>query len=197
VNTSALTSLVQSLGLAYASGISLYGTVAFAGIAHRLGWITLPGPLHAFGHPLVIAVAGVAAVIELLASLVPGIATAWETVHTAIRPIAAGALAVLATWGGSPPVVVAAGLLGGALGLATHATKLGLRAAVDLSPEPLSNAGATTAEWTVIAVLAWAVWHHPWAALVGGLALLVATFLLVRTLWRLVRQAMRRVFGSR
>ena len=72
-----------------------------------------------------------------------------------------------------------------------------MRAAVDLSPEPFSNAGVTTAELSVVALLAWAVWHHPWVALAGGLALLVATFLLVRTLWRLVRQAIGGAFGLR
>jgi hypothetical protein len=194
---SALTAIAQSLGLAYASGISLYATVAFAGIAQRLGWIALPGPLHVLGDPVVIGVAGVLTAVEVLASLVPGIATAWETVHTAIRPIAAGTLAALATWGGSPRVVVVAALLGGALGLATHATKLGLRAAVDLSPEPFSNAGAAAAELSVVALLAWAAWHHPWLALAGGLALLAATFLLVRALWRLVRRAIGVAFGAR
>jgi hypothetical protein len=191
----ALTAVVQSLGLAYASGISLYATVAFAGLAQRLGWIALPGPLHPLGDPLVIGVAGLLTVVEVLASLVPGIATAWEAVHTAIRPIAAGGLAALATWGEGPRVVVVAGLLGGALGLATHATKLGLRAAVDLSPEPFSNAGATTAELSVVAALGWAIWHHPVVALAGALALLLATFLLVRTLWRLVRRAIGGAIG--
>lgn len=193
---SALTAIVQSLGLAYASGISLYATVAFAGAAHHLGWITLPPTLHVLGEPLIIAIAGALGVIELLASLVPGIATAWEVVHTAVRPIAAGALAALATWGASPRAVVVAALLGSALGLATHATKLGLRAALDLSPEPFSNAAATTAELSIVAVLAWAVWQHPWIALAGALALLVGLFFVVRALWRLVGKALGRAVGA-
>lgn len=192
----ALTLLAQSLGFAYASGISLYATVAFAGLAQQLGWISLPGALHPLGDPIVIAVAGVLTGIEVLASLVPGIATAWETVHTAVRPVAAGALAALAAWGASPRVVVLAALLGGVLGLATHATKLGLRAAVDLSPEPVTNAAATTAELSVVAALAWAVWTHPWIALAAALALLLALFLLMRALWRLVGRAVRRTVGG-
>ncbi len=193
----ALTAIVQSLGLAYASGISLYATVAFAGTAQRLGWIDLPPALHVLGDPIVIGIAGVLAVVEVLASLVPGIATAWDAVHTAIRPVAAGALAVLATWGASPRVLIAAGLVGGALGLATHTTKLGLRAAVDLSPEPFSNAAVTAGELSVVAALGWAVWHHPWAALACALALLAGSFFLVRALWRLVRQAVAGTSGSR
>jgi hypothetical protein len=192
----ALTALAQSLGLAYASGISLYATVAFAGAAHQLGWVALPGPLQALGDPWVVGVAGAIAAVELLASLVPGIATAWEVVHTAVRPVAAGVLAALAAWGATPRVVVVAALLGGALGLATHATRLGLRAAVDLSPEPLSNAAAATAELSVVAALAWAVWHHPWIALGVALGLLVTLFVAMRALWRRVRQGFSRTFGA-
>ncbi len=220
--------------------------MAFAGLAERLGWLTLPAALHPLADPIVIAVAGALAAVEVLASLVPGIATAWEAVHTAVRPVAAGALAalaawgasprvvvlaallavellasliplvataweavhtalrpvgagavaVLAPWGSSPRVVVLAALLGGALGLATHATKLGLRAAVDLSPEPFTNAAATAAELSVVAALAWAVWHHPWIALGAALALLAGLFVTVRALWRLVRRGLRSSVGG-
>jgi hypothetical protein len=192
----ALTVIAQSLGLAYASGISLYATVAFAGIAERLGWIALPGPLHILGDPIVIGVACVLLLVEVLASLVPGIATAWEAAHTAVRPLAAGALAALAAWGASPRTVVIAGLLGGALGLATHATKLGLRAAVDVSPEPVSNAAATTAELSVVAALVVAVWHHPWIALAAALSLLAVLFLVMRALWRFVRKKLGSFVGD-
>ena len=93
--------------------------------------------------------------------------------------------------------MVVAALLGSALGLATHATKLGLRAAVDLSPEPFSNAAATTAELGVVAVLAWAVWQHPWIALAGAITLLALLFYLLRALWRLVRQGFAGTFRAR
>ena len=85
--------------------------MAFAGLAERLGWLTLPGPLQSLADPIVIGVAGALTLLEVLASLVPGIATAWEAVHTAIRPAAAGALAALAAWGATPRVVVLAALL--------------------------------------------------------------------------------------
>ena len=99
----ALTTLVQSLGIAYASGISQYATVALAGIADRMGWIdALPGALGAVSHPAVIVLASVLTVIEFLATLIPGVASLWETVHTAIRPPAAAALAVLTAWHGDP-----------------------------------------------------------------------------------------------
>jgi hypothetical protein len=189
-----LTALVSALGLSYAAGVSLYATVAVTGAAARLGWIgPLPAHLQVLADPWVLGLATALALVEALALLVPWVATAWETVHTAVKPLCAAALAVLATWG-SPRLAVVAGLLGGALGLATHTTKLGLRAALDLSPEPLSNGAATAGELGVVAALAFAVWSHPFLALGGALLLLCALYLLVRALWRLAARSITTFF---
>jgi len=187
-----ITTLVESLGVAYASGISPYATVALVGIAARLGWIdALPGALGAVSHPLVIGLACALTAIEFLATLIPGIASLWETVHTAIRPPAAAALAVLTAWHGDPALIAIAALLGGTLGLATHATKLGLRYAIDTSPEPLTNGAANIAELGAVATLAYAIWHHPYITLAIALAALVLLMLLVRSIWRAARRALR------
>ena len=106
------TALASALGIAWSSSVSLYATVAFTGLAGRIGWVTLPDGLHVLENPWVIGVALVLTGVEIAASLVPGIATAWEALHAAIRPVAAAGLAVLATWGASPVLVVVAGLLG-------------------------------------------------------------------------------------
>ena len=189
---SSLTTLVQALGVAYASGISPYATVALAGIASRMGWIdSLPGALGAVSHPAVIVLASVLTVIEFLATLIPGVASIWETIHTAIRPPAAAALAVLTAWHGDPALIAAAALLGGGLGFATHATKLGLRYTIDTSPEPITNGVANVAELGVIASIAYALWHHPYVTLAIALVVLVLLMLLVRSIWRAVRRAFR------
>jgi hypothetical protein len=188
----ALTTLVQSLGIAYASGISPYATVALAGIADRMGWIdALPGALGAVSHPAVIVVASLLTVVEFLATLIPGVASAWETIHTAIRPPAAAALAVLTAWHGDPALITAAALLGGTLGFATHSTKLGLRYTIDTSPEPITNGAANVAELSVIAAIAYAVWNHPYITLTIALLVLVLLMLLVRSIWRMAKRALR------
>jgi hypothetical protein len=185
---SSLITLAQSLGLAYSSGISLYATVALLGFAPRAGLVgPLPGTLGGLTNPLVIGVATVLAVIEFVATLIPGVASLWETVHTFIRPPAAAALAVAVAWHADPSLVLAAGLLGGGVGLATHVTKLGLRVAVDTSPEPVTNAAVNTAELGVLASLSYLIWHHPFLALALALLLLVLTALLVRMVWRALR----------
>jgi hypothetical protein len=189
---SSLTTLVQALGVAYASGISPYATVALAGIANRMGLIdSLPGALGAVSHPLVIALACFLTAVEFLATLIPGVASAWESIHTAIRPPAAAALAVLTAWHGDPALIAAAALLGGGLGFATHATKLGLRYTIDTSPEPVTNGVANLAELTAVATIAYALWHHPYITLSVALLVLVLLALLVRAIWRAARRAMR------
>jgi Domain of unknown function (DUF4126) len=187
-----LTTLVQSLGIAYASGISPYATVALAGLADRMGWIdALPGALGAVSHPIVIGIATVLTIVEFLATLIPGVASVWETAHTAVRPLAASALAVLTAWHGDPAVIMAAALLGGGLGFATHATKLGVRYTIDTSPEPVTNGIANFAELGAIAAITYFVGQHPYLTLAIALIVLVLVALLVRHLWRAARRAIR------
>lgn len=192
-----IATLAQALGLAYASGVNFYATVTFLGIAQRMGWVDpLPGALSGVSAWWVIGLAGTMALLEFLATLVPGVASVWETVHTAIRPPAAAALAVATAWHADPALILGAGILGGGLALGTHVTKLGLRYAVDTSPEPVSNGVVNVAEIGIVASISYFVWHHPYLSLTAALLLLVALFLLVRTLWRAIRRVLSRPFGG-
>lgn len=183
--------LAQALGLAYAAGLNLYATVAVIGTAERFGWITpLPGPLAVLASPWIIGLAVALYIIDFLATLIPGVASAWDTFHTLIRPPAAAALAATAVWQSNPVFVLAAAFLGGTLAVATHTTKLGVRYAIDSSPEPVTNGAANVAEFGVVATLAIAVWHHPWLSLTLAIALLVALMLTIRLIWRTLRRVL-------
>lgn len=189
-----IVSLVQALGVAYASGINLYATIAILGLAERMEWIgPLPGGLSAVSHPVVIGIAVVLYLFEFIATLIPGVASAWETFHSLIRPPAAAALAVMTAWHGESAVILAAALLGGGLGVVTHTTKLGLRYAIDTSPEPLTNGVSNIAELGLVASVSLFVWHHPWITMAVALVVLIALVLAVRLIWR----ALRRVFSGR
>ena len=189
-----IVTLVQALGIAYASGINLYATVAILGLAERVGWIgPLPGGLSAVGHPVVIGVAVVLYLFEFLATLIPGVAAAWETFHSLIRPPAAAALAAMTAWHGEPAVILAAALLGGGLGVVTHTTKLGLRYAIDASPEPFTNGAANIGELGLVASVSLFIWHHPWVTMAIAILVLVALIVAVRLIWR----ALRQVFSGR
>jgi hypothetical protein len=100
--------------------------------------------------------------------------------QTVIRPAAAAVLAAATVYHLDPIMVVPAVLLGGGLAATTHGTKLGLRYAVDASPEPVTNAMANLAELTTIASIAIAVWRHPYITLAVALLLLLLLMLLVR-----------------
>lgn len=185
-----LATLAQSLGVAYSAGISPYATVALLGLAQRFALVEpLPGALGVVGSSWVIAIAGAMALLEFSATLIPWVASLWETVHSVVRPPAAAALAVLTAWGGEPALLLAAAVLGGGLGLATHATKLGIRYTIDTSPEPLTNGAANVGELGVVAALSYFIWQYPFVALGLALLLLLVLMLVVRMVWRAFRQA--------
>ena len=183
-----LQTLAQAAGIAYTAGLNLYATIAVVGVASRLGWIgPLPGSLSGLTSWWVIGVALALTAIEFLASLIPAVASAWDTVHSFVRPPAAAALAAATAWHGDSKFVLLAALLGGGLGITTHTTKLGLRYAVDTSPEPVSNGVMSVSELGVVAAIMVAIWNHPYITLVIALAGLVGLIFLVRFLWRTVK----------
>ena len=183
-----VTTLAQSLGVAYAAGINLPATVAVLGVADRAGWIDpLPGALSSVSSVWVIALASTIYAMEFLVTLIPGVASVWETVQSVVRPPAAALLAVATTYDLSPPLVVAAGLIGGGLALTTHGTKLGLRYAVDTSPEPVTNGLANIAEFATIASIALFVWNHPFVTLSIAILVLILLILVVRRVIKTLR----------
>lgn len=190
----ALQTLAQATGVAYAAGLNLYATVGVIGLASRFGWIgPLPGSLAGLSAGWVIVTALALTLIELAASFLPAVASAWDTIHSLIRPPAAAALAAAAAWHGDPAFVLVAALLGGGVAVTTHTTKLGLRYAVDVSPEPISNGVMSVAELSLVATVSLLIWRHPFLTLVLALLLLVLLMALVRLIWRTLRQ----VFAGR
>ena len=187
-----VTTVAQSLGVAFAAGISLPATVAVLGIADRAGWIDpLPGALGAVSSVWVIGLASVLYLMEFAITLVPGIASIWETVQSVIRPPAAALLAVATTYDLSPPMIVVAGLIGGGLALTTHGTKLGLRYAVDTSPEPVTNGIANMAELATVASITVFIWNHPFVTLSAAILLLILLILVVRRIVKTLRALFR------
>ena len=175
-----ITTVVQSLGVAMAAGLNLPATVAVLGISERAGWIgPLPGVLGAVGSIWIIAIAVVLYSLEFLVTLVPGVASVVETAQTLIRPAAAAFLAVATAYHLNPVYVAAAGLLGGGLALTTHGTKLGLRYAVDTSPEPVTNGLANFAELGTIASIGIFIWSHPYITMTVAILVLILLILVV------------------
>ncbi|MGE3176094.1 MAG: DUF4126 domain-containing protein [Vicinamibacterales bacterium] len=170
--------IVQALPFAFASGVNLYATVAVVGVSSRLGLFVLPEQFQGFDSPWVIGIALALYVVEFVADKVPWVDTAWDAVHTVVRPIG-GALVAMGAVGAVPPEwQVGAALLGGSVALTTHLTKAGTRAVVNTSPEPFSNWVLSFAEDVFVVALTWVAVEHPvFAALVAaGLLLAIALF---------------------
>ena len=126
--------------------------------------------------------------VEFVATLIPGVASAWETLHSLIRPPAAAVLAAAAAWHADPVIVLIAALLGGGLAITTHTTKLGLRYAIDASPEPFTNGVANITELALVSAVAVAIWSHPIITLAIALVVLAFLIVMVRLIWRALRQ---------
>lgn len=179
-------------GLGWASGLRLYALVFALGVLSRFSGLQLPGGLEVLGHPLVLGLSGLLLLAEFLVDKVPYLDSLWDTVHTFIRIPAGAALAaaVMADQGAAAQVAMV--LLGGSLAAGTHLAKAGMRAAINTSPEPVSNVSASLGEDALTAVGLWTLFYHPlW--FLGGLVLfmLLAGWLLVH-FWRFVRSVLRR-----
>ena len=181
-----------ALGASFAAGLNLYATVATLGLLQRLGVVTLPPPLQPLAHPVVIGVALFLYVIEFFADKIPYVDTAWDTLHTFIRPPAAAILAYAAVAGVPEPWRIVAALVAGGVALTSHGTKTTTRAAVNTSPEPISNWILSVAEDGVAISLTWLAVAHP------VLTLGIVTALLAISIWILMRvlRYFRRLFRS-
>jgi hypothetical protein len=159
------------------------------GLAVRLGWVQhVPTTIEPFANLFVIGLALVFYIIEFIATLIPGVASAWETLHGLIRPPAAAVLAAATAWHADPIIVLVAALAGGGIAITTHTTKLGLRYAIDASPEPFTNGVANVTEFALVAAVAIAIWQHPIITLAIALIVLVFLIMMVRLIWRALRQ---------
>lgn len=179
--------LAASLSLL--AGWRLYAAVLAAGLAMRTGWIELPVHLQSLAvlaSPWVIGIAAVAALAELLADKIPWLDSAWDAVHTAVRPVG-GALLALAVVDASDPVwQVATLLLGGGAAFASHAAKASTRAVANTSPEPVSNVALSSLEDVTTGGLLWLVVSHPEIAIVIALLLAILTVVLLVVAWRVL-----------
>jgi len=185
-----ISNLALAGGLSWASGLRLYITVFAVGMMNKFGYIQLPATLDILSNPIVIAVAGLLAVIEFLADKIPYVDTMWDSIQTFIR-IPAGALLAMGAINTSDPVIATiAALLGGSLAGATHATKAGSRALINTSPEPVSNIAASFGEESALITGGWLMFAHP-AVFIGILCgFIVLLFWLLPKVWRGVKKVL-------
>lgn len=131
--------LAIAMGAGWVSGVNLYAAVATLGLLGRFANLGLPGELDVLTSWWIIGLATVLYLIEFFADKIPYVDSTWDAIHTFIRIPAGAVLAATAFGDFDRSVQVAALLLGGGLALSAHGTKATARAAINLSPEPVSN----------------------------------------------------------
>jgi hypothetical protein len=192
--------IAEILGIAASmsllAGWRLYLAVLATGIARRSGVVPLPehlAGLQVLANPWVMGVAAVAALCEFFADKILWLDSAWDAVHTLVRPLGGALLALALVDPGDPATQAIAFLLGGGGALIAHAGKAGARAVVNTSPEPVSNVAVSSVEDVTTAGLLWLAYAHPYIA--GGIA--VGLLALAVALLLAARRFLKGLFGKR
>src|SRR6266852_6229377 len=187
--------LSLALGAGFSSGLNLYATVATLGLLQRYGVIHLPASLEILAHPWVLGIAAALYLLEFFADKVPYVDTVWDAVHTFIRPPAAALLAFAAAGEAPPEWRWGTALIAGGIALTAHGTKASARAAVNASPEPLSNWALSFGEDVLAVWLTWMATAHPVATTIIVAGLVVLSAFLLYHLFRFARRAFQRLLA--
>src|SRR5262245_20798944 len=189
-----LATLGRTLGFSFAAGINLYATVAILGLASRYGWVQLPPQYQVFDNNWIIGTAIALYVVEFFADKIPWVDSAWDAVHTVIRPLGGALIAVTTLGHASPATETLVGLLGGALAAGTHFSKAGTRVMANASPEPFSNWILSLVEDAFAIGLGFLALKYPLAA---GIVVLIGVAVVVSFAGWIVRALKRRISDSR
>jgi hypothetical protein len=188
-------SLIFTSGVA--SGVNCYAAVLVLGLLGRFGHVgAVPAVLE---RPSVLAAAAVLYIGQFTIGKIPVLDSAWDLIHTAVRPAVGGAVAVVMAQQAhaTSAATIGAAALGGGSALASHVVKTGLRMGVNASPEPVSNIVASLLEdLGVTGLVSFAVFHPVAAAAVAAAALAVG-LVAFALLFSAIRRARRRRRASR
>ena len=174
------------------AGWRLYLVTFVVGIAMKFGWIALPDQLRALdvlANNWILGIALIGTIAEFFADKVPWVDSAWDAVHSVIRPVGGALLSMAIIDGADPAWQVGSLLLGGGAALLAHAGKAGARTLINASPEPFSNIAVSTGEDVATAGLIGLAIANPVAAA------LIALILVLLSLWLAIaaRRALRRL----
>lgn len=142
------------LGLAAGAGLNAYAVLlVYGGVAHLFPE-AFPGIIpRVLSEPAVLGALLGLYLLEFLADKVPGLDHVWDIVHTFVRPLAGGLLAVAAVApGGETALTVLAGGGGGVTALAAHLVKGTARLTSTALTAGVANVALSLAE-DVLAIL--------------------------------------------
>ncbi len=198
IDTLQLLALAAALG--WASGLRAFLVLFAVGVAGLAGWVDLPPGLQPLASPVAVGITGVLTLLEFIGDKIPGVDSLLDFISTLLR-VPAGAVLAASVFGLDHTFVAAlAAVAGGGLAAVSHGTKLSTRAAINTSPEPFSNVGASLSEEGLVLGGLWLAWSHPLLFLIALALLLVLMIWLLRRSWRFVRglvSRLARLFSGR
>jgi len=174
----------------WASGVNAYATVLLLGLLGR--YAGLDGVPAGLERTDVLIAAAVMFLLEFVADKVPWLDSAWDAVHTVIRPTVGAAIGLLASGDAASLESALLAAIGGVTALASHGVKAGIRLAVNTSPEPASNVVVSLVEDFSVAGVIALLLAAPWVAAGIAAALLVFGATLVVLLMSRIRRARAR-----
>jgi hypothetical protein len=173
------------------AGWRLYLVTFAVGLAMKFGWVALPDQLRALdvlANNWIIGIAALGALAEFFADKIAWVDSAWDTIHSVIRPIGGALLSMAIIDGGNPAWQVGSLLLGGGAALLAHAGKAGARTLVNASPEPFSNVVVSTGEDVATGGLLALAIAYPLAAAAIALILVMLSIWLVIAARRMLKR---------
>lgn len=178
------------------AGWRLYLVTLVTGIAMKFGWISMPDQLQALdvlANNWVLAIAAVGTFAEFFADKIAWVDSAWDAVHSFIRPLGGALLSLAIIDAGDPAWQIGSFLLGGGAAFVAHAGKAGARTIVNASPEPFSNIVVSTTEDVATGGLLALAIMNPIAAA------LIAAILVILSLWLVLaaRRLLKRLVGPK
>ena len=188
---SALELVALAASVSLLAGWRLYFVALVTGLAMKWGWLAIPDQLQALdvlASNWVIGIAAVGTIAEFFADKIAWVDSAWDAVHSVVRPIGGALLSLAIVDAGDPAWQVGSFLLGGGATFLAHAGKAGARAIVNASPEPASNVIVSTGEDVATGGLLALAIANPIAAALIALALVAASLWLVIAARRLLRR---------
>jgi len=179
------------VAVSFASGLNVYATVATLGLLAHAGVLSLPVALGPLSNWWVIGASAALYGVEFFADKIPVFDLIWNALHTFIRVPVAALLAYRATSTLTPGEQLVATVVGGLIALAAHGGKTAVRAAVTASPEPFSNIGLSMGEDVLSIALTWLATRHPFLASSIAAVFVLIIILLIRWVWRSLRNLFR------
>ncbi|HEU4957455.1 MAG TPA: DUF4126 domain-containing protein [Sphingomicrobium sp.] len=178
------------------AGWRLYLVTLITGIGMKFGWIALPDQLQALdvlANNWVLGVAAIGTFAEFFADKIAWVDSAWDAIHSFIRPLGGALLSLAIIDSADPAWQVGSFLLGGGAALVAHAGKAGARTLVNTSPEPFSNVLVSTAEDIATGGLLALAIANPIAAALIALGLVLLSLWLVFAARRALRNLIDRL----